>query len=64
MAGIATGSESMMSATVIPSMRSVKAVEVIAARAPCARKNPTTASHRPLRSEPLAATKMPRPMSR
>jgi hypothetical protein len=63
-AGIETGWASMMSATVMPSRRSVKAVDVTAARADCAMNQPITASQRPLKTLPRAARKMPTPITR
>ena len=63
-AAIETGCASMMSATVMPSIRSVKAVEATAARADVAMNQPITASQSPSTRSPRAARKTPRPISR
>jgi hypothetical protein len=62
-AGIDTGSESMMSATVTPSMRSENTVWATAPRAAWRRNQPSTASHRPLNAALLSSARYrPKPM--
>ena len=57
-----TGSESMTSATLIPSIRLANSVCAIAPRADWPRTQPISASQMPLKALPWANRKSPNPM--